>query len=197
MDVEMAERKRRSIRLYAKTPVPAQTLYALTDVGRLYASAGNLQPVGFAIVQKEEHRDAVFESVNWAMYLEDFEVGPPFRPPSYLLLLAEGHSTASFAFDAGGAAANIMLAATAHGLSTCCLGIARPEPLRKKLALPEPWRPAYAIAVGYGAHKSTVVPFNGSVKYRQDENSDFYVPKKSLKDVLIFTDTVCETIINQ
>lgn len=142
MDVEVAERKRRSIRLYAKTPVPAQTLYALTDVGRLYASAGNLQPVGFAIVQKEEHRDAVFESVNWAMYLEDFEVGPPFRPPSYLLLLAEGHSTASFAFDAGGAAANIMLAATAHGLSTCCLGHCPAG------AAPQKARPAGAMAPG-------------------------------------------------
>lgn len=189
MDVETAERSRRSIRRYLQTPVPKETLYKLSDVGRLYASAGNLQPVGFAIVQKKERRDAVFESLNWAMYLKDFEVEPQFRPPSYLLLLSEGKHAAGFAFDAGGAAANIMLAATACGLSTCCLGIARPEPLRQKLALPEPWQPVYAIAVGYGAHKSTVVPFEGSVEYRQNENGDFRVPKKSLSDVLIFTDT--------
>ena len=188
MDVEAAERSRRSIRRYLQTPVPEETLHALADVGRLYASAGNLQPVGFAIVQKKAHTDAVFESLNWAMYLKDFVVEPQFRPPSYLLLLSEGKPGAGFAFDAGGAAANVMLAATARGLSTCCLGIARPEPLRQKLALPGSWQPVYAIAVGCGAHQSTVVPFDGSVQYRQDENGDFYVPKKSIHDVLVFTD---------
>ena len=186
MDVETAARERRSIRRYQQTPVPVQTLYDLADVGRLYASVANLQPIGFAVVSQKANTDAVFESLNWAMYLKDFRIEPEHRPPAYLLLLTEGRKDA--AFDAGGAAATVMLAAKARGLDTCCLGIARSESLRDHLGLTEPWVPAYAIAVGFGAQKSRAVPFEGTVQYWLDENGDFCVPKKSLNDVLIFAD---------
>lgn len=186
MSVKTAIQNRRSIRRYAQTPVPAETMLELVELGRLYASAGNAQPVGFAVVCQKEHTDSVFESLNWAMYLKEFTIAPDQRPPAYILLLSRSGKEA--AFDAGGAAATIMLAAKEQGLDTCCLGIARPEPLRTGLGLEEPWHPVYAIAVGYGAQTSKIVPMKDSVRYWMDEKENLVVPKKELCEVLVYAD---------
>lgn len=41
------------------------------------------------------------------------------------------------------------------------------------------------VALGYPAHKSTLVPVgaDGSVKYFVDENRDYFVPKRTFDDV--------------
>ena len=126
MDVLTAARRRRSIRLFDGRKVPAGTLRTLVDAARLYASGGNRQPLAFAAVTEEKNCATVFASLNWAMYLKDFQIPEGARPPAYVLLL-DGLGSGGCAFDAGAAATTLMLGAQDLGLESCCLQIARPK----------------------------------------------------------------------
>ena len=185
MDVLTAARRRRSIRLFDGRKVPAGTLRTLVDAARLYASGGNRQPLAFAAVTEEKNCAAVFASLNWAMYLKDFQIPEGARPPAYVLLL-DGLGSGGCAFDAGAAATTLMLGAQDLGLESCCLQIARPKELQAALGLTK--RPLFAVALGYGAVESSEASFTGSVEYYRDEAGNFHVPKRSLKEVLVFSD---------
>ena len=43
-----------------------------------------------------------------------------------------------------------------------------------------------AVAMGYPAHQSHVIPLTDDVRYRLDERRDYLVPKRALEDVAIF-----------
>lgn len=179
--------KRRSIRKFHNTPVSREVLEKLVSLGRLYASAANAQPVRFAIVSKKENCDAVFEKLNWAMFLPDFKIEEKNRPAAYILLLSEKEKSAFYEFDAGAAATNIMLAAEEEGLSSCCLKIPRQEEIKKALGL-DKYVPVYAIALGEGAIQSSICPREGSQKYSVDPQGNFTVPKFRTEEVLIWSD---------
>ena len=126
--------------------------------------------------------------MRWAAYLPDFEILPEQRPAAYILVLTEESARKFTAFEAGAAATNIMLAAEEFGLSTCCLGIADTETLERSLEIPKPYKPMVAIALGFGAHCSRLVAFNGSYRYYPDKSGDFAVPKIDAKDLILYTD---------
>ena len=54
MDIQTAIMNRRTIRRFAPKPITDRQLTALVDLARLYASGGNLQPIRFIGVTKEE-----------------------------------------------------------------------------------------------------------------------------------------------
>lgn len=187
-DIQTVIKNRRSIRQYKQAAVPASVLLELVENGRLYASAGNKQPIAFAVVTQSENVSAVFDSLNWAMYLDDFSVTPEYRPTAYILLLSAKEEATACRFDAGAAATTIMLDATARGLATCCLMAARPDSMAQKLALPDGLTPLYAIAIGEGAHSSCITPYVDTPKYSRDGEGTFFVPKKALQEVIAFCD---------
>lgn len=187
MDVLTAIRQRRSIRKFWNIPVEPQLLTNLVDLARLHTSAANRQPIRYAIIGGEK-RNAVFSCLHWAAYLRDFEILPEQRPAAYILLLTEAPAGKFAAFEAGAAATNMMLAAQEFGLSSCCLGIADRTALQLSLRIPYSTEVIAAIAIGYGAHSSRTVPYQGSVRYTVDENGDFLVPKLTVNDVIIYSD---------
>ena len=65
---------RRSIRKFRPEPVPGDVLTKIVEISRLYPTGGNLQPVRFAIVTKQELTDTLFADLRWAMYLPDFTI---------------------------------------------------------------------------------------------------------------------------
>ncbi|MBR3836635.1 MAG: nitroreductase family protein [Clostridia bacterium] len=187
MNVSDSILKRRSIRKFQSIPVAKEVLEKLVSLGRLYASAANAQPVRFAIVNKKENCDVVFENLNWAMFLPDFTIEEKSRPTAYILLLSEKEKSSFFEFDAGAAATTVMLAAEEEGLSSCCLKIPRQDEMKKVLGL-EGYVPVYAIALGQGAIQSTVIPREESQKYSVDPQGNFIVPKFRTEEVLIWSD---------
>lgn len=182
MNVIEAIEGRRSIRRFQNKSVPADVLLKLADLARLYASGGNQQPIRTGIVSQQPRLDGVFASLNWAMYLPDFEILPSQRPQAYLILFAKN----SCPFDCGAAAATVLLACREFGLSACPLGIARPAQLLQALELDETWKPQLAIALGYAAQESSTVPMTDTAAYSQDENGNMHVPKRSLEETLLF-----------
>lgn len=185
---------RRSIRKFRPEPVPYTCLKEIVEVSRLYPSGGNLQPVRFAIVASPALTDALFADLRWAMYLPDFTIAPHERPTAYIVLLRDTAVSKKCDYDIGAASTTVMLAAADRGLGSCPIGNSTAAKLSKLLNLPETLHPELVIALGYPAHESRVVPMEDSIRYTRDEKGDFFVPKWSTEEVLIFTDTQEETV---
>lgn len=188
MDICSAIRNRRSIRRFQNKPVPDAVLKELADLARLYASGGNMQPMKTAIVSKQPGVDTVFSSLNWAMYLPGFAIREDQRPMAYLVLIGDKSIRTPYQFDLGAMATSVMLAAMEFGLSSCCLAIARKGIVRQLLELPENLEPEVVIALGYADQQSSEVAFTADQKYRELENGDMQVPKRSLADTLLYND---------
>ena len=179
---------RRSIRKFRPKPVSGECLKRIVEVSRLYPSGGNQQPVRFAIITKPELTDALFADLRWAMYLKDFTIEAHERPTAYIVLLRDASVAKKCDYDIGAASTMVMVAAADQGLGSCPIGNFTRAKLSKLLKLPDTLQPELVIALGYPAHESSVVPMGDSIRYTRDENGNFYVPKWSAEEVLIFTD---------
>ena len=188
MTVEEAIYHRRSIRKFDQRPVDKSDLLRLVMLARLAASGGNRQPLRFAVVTDPSKVAALSRQLHWAMYLSDFKMTTEDLPPAYIVLLREECVCSQCQYEVGAASTTIFLAAEERGLSTCALGSFSAECLRELLDLPSLLLPELVIAVGYGAHKSRIVPYVDTVKYRQEEDGNFCVPKYSLSEVLVYED---------
>ena len=188
MDVKTAILNRRSIRKFENRPIAGNKLTALVDLARFHATGGNMQPLSYAIVSQDPLRQKVFDLLAWAAYLPAYTCTKEFQPAAYIILLRDETKTKSCMYDLGAASTTIMLAAEEMGIASCTLAAFDPKKLKAVLDLEENLHPDLVIALGYAAHESKAVPFDGSVKYYQDEDGNFCVPKKSLADVLVYTD---------
>ncbi len=187
MDTKEAIEKRRSIRKFKQIPLEKGTLLELIRLGRLYSSAMNAQPIRFALITKKENRDALFSSLNWAMRLHPYKIEENERPVAYILLLGKEEESSFFDFDSGSAAATVMLAASGFEIENCCLKIPNPKAVAALFHF-EGYIPYYAIALGKGKVESSIIDASDSISYYLDKNENFVVPKRTEKDVLIYSD---------
>lgn len=189
MNTTDAMLQRRSIRKFRPEPVPYPCLRKIVEISRLYPSGGNLQPIRFAILSAPELTDALFQDLRWAMYLPGYAIAPDERPTAYIVLLRDENVRKKCDYDVGAASTMVMLTAVEEGLASCPIGNFNIEKLRALLKLSENLHPELVIALGYPAQESRVVPMGDSIRYTQDANGNFLVPKWNTEDVLIFTDT--------
>lgn len=177
---------RRSIRKFRPEPVSVSCLKEIVEVSRLYPSGGNLQPVRFAVITREELCNAVFADLKWAMYLPGYTILENERPTAYIVLLRDENIRKSCDYDIGAASTMVMLAAADKGLATCPIGNFPKNKLSALLQLPEHLHPELVLATGYPAQESHVVPMADTVRYAQDEQGNFLVPKWSAGEVTVF-----------
>lgn len=186
MQTLKAMEKRRSIRKFCAEPVPVSVLKEIVEVARLYPSGGNLQPVRFGIVTAKALTDAVFEDLKWAMYLPGYTIGENERPTAYIVLLRDAVVKKKCDYDIGAASTMVMVAAADKGLASCPIGNFSAANLQALLSLSGNLQPELVIALGYPAQESRVVPMADTVRYTQDAQGDFLVPKWSSEEVLVF-----------
>ena len=79
------------------------------------------------------------------------------------------------------------LAASGFEIENCCLKIPNPKEVAKLFDFGE-YIPYYAIALGKGKVKSSITDADDPISYYLDDEENFVVPKRSEKDVLIFSD---------
>ena len=180
--------QRRSIRKFLPKEIPIDTLKEIVELARLYPSGGNLQPLRFAILSTPELTDALFADLRWAMYLPDYTIGQSEKPTAYIIILKDASIKKHCDYDVGAASTMVMLAATDRGLASCPIGNFHAGRLAELLHLPESIQPELVIALGYPAQKSRVVPMADSIRYTQDEQGNFLVPKWNAADILVFSD---------
>ncbi len=147
MDVYDAIQKRKSIRFYKPTPVPQEILMKLLNAARIAPSARNTQPWHFIVVTDAEKR----KELSKGMYAK-------FLANTPAVIVACGNIKTSsdwYAVDTSLAVENIILAATAEGLGTCCVGSFNEADVKKLLAIPDKFSVVMLLAVGYPTDKAS------------------------------------------
>ncbi|MDR3530773.1 MAG: nitroreductase family protein [Rhodopila sp.] len=166
MEVAQAIYHRRAVRSFTAAPVTAETLRSLIDAAIQAPSAINEQPWRFAVAQRRETLRRIAESARDHL-LSLMQTGSPFlrfrdmlQAPGCdilhgapaLVVICATSAAPQAAEDCALAAQNLMLAAYALGLGTCCIGLARPwlnQPEGKRLlGIPAVCAPIVPIIVG-------------------------------------------------
>ena len=150
---------RRSVRQYKDYPVGRDTVQLLLECGINAPNGMNRQPWAVRVVDNPEYINGVtevFKKINPKM-ASDPGFKNMFRNAPTVIFVANDPTSSSSQIDCGLLGENIMLAAQAMGLGTCCLGSSAafiqnvPEAAEylEKLDLPDGYALLYCIAVGY------------------------------------------------
>ena len=185
-------KKARSVRVYdTATRVKRETLEFFIDCARLTPSAGNMQPLKYKICCDEDVVAGLQPLTRWAGYIKDKTLPPEGKCPTSFIVICHDKSvcaeTAFTHMDLGIAAQTINLASREAGFGTCMIGSFDREAVTSLLALPETCVPLLIISIGTPAESPAICPLHddGSIKYYRDSADRHFVPKRSLKEVLL------------
>ncbi len=188
MDICTSIQSRRSIRRFQTRCISPKVLKEILSLGRLYASAANLQPVRFGIISQKPHAERLFQMLSWAAYLPEYSVSSEQQPAAYIILCRDDSIKKDCQFEVGAAATTIMLAARGFGLDSCCLRSFQSKQVQQLMNLSDQYYPELVIALGYASENSEITELANSVHYYQVENGDMRVPKYSEDMVTIYSD---------
>jgi nitroreductase len=122
----MAVASKRDWRSYADQPVPEDVRRRILDAGRLSGSAQNKQPWSFVLIESEDAKARVAETV----YASSNIVSCAFA----VAIVTEG---GKYPFDCGRAMQNMMLVAWNEGIASCPNGMPDPAAAAAVLGLDE------------------------------------------------------------
>jgi nitroreductase len=138
MDTYLAVASKRDWRSYADGPVPEEVQRRILDAGRLTGSAVNRQPWTFVVVESDDAKARVAETVY---------AGENVRSCAFAVAIAtEG---GKYPFDCGRAMQNMMLAAWNEGVASCPNGMPDAGAAAAALGLDEGWLPVNIPSFGY------------------------------------------------
>ena len=146
MDAIECMKTRRSIRAYQDKPVPKEVIEDIVDCGRLAATAINIQPWKFIVVQDAAMRKKIAGIADYGKFIEQAAV-----------CIAVFCEDAKYYLEDGSAATQNMLnAARAHGLGSCWVAGDKKSyapVIRDLLGLPEGYKLVSLVAIGYAAEE--------------------------------------------
>jgi nitroreductase len=150
MDAIEALKTRRSIRKYSEKPVPKELIEVLVDVGRLAATANNLQPWEFVVVTDAEMRKQLAEITEYGKFIK---IAP-------VCIIVFSKDTKYFLEDCSAATQNILVAARALGLGSCWVAGDKKvyaDIIRELVGVPTGYKLISLIAIGYPAEEPTTI----------------------------------------
>jgi nitroreductase len=188
MDVYKTIISRRTIRKFKQKPIPEKLLNRILESARLGASAGNLQPCEFIVVNELKAKEALFPALKWA-----FSIAPrgnpekDERPVTYIITIVNTKISPSWGLvDASIAMENMILTAWSEGVASCWLGAIDKENIRQIFHIPQNYNIEFVLALGYPKEKSVVEDYKGDVKYWKDTKGKYHIPKRALRDIVHF-----------
>jgi nitroreductase len=188
MLAELVRKNRSYRRFYQDVPIKLDTLRELVDLGRLSASAMNLQPLKYVLSCEPEKNALIFATLGWAAYLKDWK-GPEQgeRPSAYIVILCDTRLSPSAGCDHGISAQSILLGAAEKGLGGCMIATINKKELGKALNLEPRYDIVLVIALGKPKENVVIdkVVSDGSIKYWRDGQGTHHVPKRALDDIII------------
>mgnify|MGYP006287012569 CR=1 FL=1 len=191
MDVrELIINNRSYRRFYGDHPIDLSTLYELTDLARLSASARNDQPLKYILSCDPNTNEKIFSTVAWAGFLKEWN-GPvkEEQPVAYIVMLHDINVSAKIDCDHGIAAQSILLGAVEKGLGGCILGSVKKDMIREKLTIDPAFEILQVIALGKPKENVVLdsVRDKGDTKYWRDNKDIHHVPKRELEDIIVAT----------
>ena len=186
--MELLETRRTYRRFDESKKIPDEVVEKMQYATRIASSAMNRQPLRYIYVRDVETVNAIFDITGWGGALPNGLGRPKVgeRPTMFTAVLAARDLVTKFTdFDAGLAVSNMTLAAWECGVGSCILGSVNVEKLREILAIPAELDVITAVGFGYPTHTSTIVDSDGSdLRYYLDENKNYLVPKREIKDTV-------------
>lgn len=186
--IDLLLRCRSYRRFHEAEAVPMAVLEQLVGLARLTASAGNLQPLRYALVCDRAVNAAVFETLGWAAYLKDWS-GPAEgeRPAAYIVLFGDGRHKKTAAWDLGIAAQTILLGAVEKGLGGVIIGTVDKAKLAGIVTAPEGFEILVVLALGKPKEQVVIEPVgeDGDIRYWRDAAGVHHVPKRALSDLIV------------
>ena len=86
------------------------------------ASAANLQPLEYFIVNEKKLCSKIFETIGWAGYIKPkWSPSEEERPTAYIIILVTDINNKYYSRDVGLATENIVIAAEAENIGSCIL----------------------------------------------------------------------------
>ncbi len=182
-------KKNRSYRQFVQdAQIDTAFLRRYIDLARLSASARNMQPYKYILVNNPDVNAEVFDCLRWAGDLPDWD-GPEEgnRPAAYIIILGDTRIWSTFGCDYGIAAQSIMLGASEDGFGGCILGSANREKLATSLNIPKYLEILLVLALGKPNEKVVLeeLPQDGDTRYWRDDEGVHHVPKRSLEDLIL------------
>ena len=169
-------------RFHQEVAIERETLRELVDLARCSASAGNRQPLKYALSCDPERNALIFSHIGLAGNPPQGE-----RPSAYIIILGDTEISGSFGADYGIAAQSILLGAVDRGLGGCMVGMINRDGLRKALSIPPRYEILLILVLGRPKQKvviETAGP-DGDLQRWDDSEGVHHVPKRSLDDIII------------
>ena len=187
MEVYEAIKRRRTIRKFKQQPIAERDITEIIDAARLAPYGANLQPLKFAVIEKEELRKRIYPMIKYAGYLPEWDPEFDECPPVFIAVLNDRtiKPTEKTECDSGAAVMSMCLAAEAKGIGSCWLGAIDRNGIKSEMGLDDSLDVTYLLGLGYPDQSGSVCEMRDSVKYYFDDNGNVIVPKRSLKDIIV------------
>lgn len=181
--------KNRSHRRFDQSQkISLEQLKNWVDLARQSSSGANKQPLKYGLVASEEANEQVFQTLQWAAYFADWE-GPieGEKPAAYVVILQDKNISPALMGDQGIPVQTLLMAAVEEGYGGCILGNVNRPVLSEFLKLPSHLEIIWVVALGVPNEEIRLVGVeeSGDIKYYRDDKEVHYVPKRSLKDVIV------------
>jgi len=181
-------KKTRSYRNFDRTEeIGSDTLKEVISLCRYTASAGNMQSLKFAYINKIKDCDEVFKYVKFAAYLDNKIPYSGNEPTAYIVICNdENIRPSAHLIDVGIVAQTIVLGLAEKGIGSCMIGSFDKEGITKTFRLPENISPSLVIALGIPNEQVEICDIkNNDHKYYRTENDLHMVPKRPLDELLL------------
>ena len=180
----------RTYRRFTQEEVPQELLALMVENARISNSAMNAQPLRYVVVRDPETVAAMQPLLHWAAKLPK-DIGTPKegeQPTAFIVVCTEGRDTPWTGVDMGIAVRTMTLTACEGGVGSCIMGAVEFPQVAALLDIPEAWRPRLVLSLGCPDHASVVtdLPESGSTDYYVNEDRDYFVPKRSQEDIVLW-----------
>ncbi len=185
MLADLVQKNRSYRRFNPNRKVTTDELRTLVDLARQTASARNMQPLKYVLVN-DERCSMIFPLLAWAGYLKDWK-GPDEleQPVAYILVMRDNTINTKHYCDDGIAMQTILLGAVEMGLGGCMIGAFNKQQLSNLLGIPEQFEVLNVIALGEPQEEVVLEELTDDVQYWRDENDVHHVPKRKLDEVIV------------
>ena len=175
--------RNRSYRRFHQDAIHIEMLRELVDLARQSASGSNLQPLKYILScgSKSNALIAPFIGLGGNPPAEE-------RPTAYIIILGDKTIREKFGCDHGIAAQSILLGAAEKGLGGCIVGNVKRDDLRQALSVPANLEILLVLAMGKPKETSVIEAAgdDGSVKTYVDAQRVRHVPKRAMKDIIVW-----------
>lgn len=180
----------RSYRRFTQKKVPKEVILEAIENARMASSGdSNAQPVYYYGVTTPAVVEAMQPMLKWGAAIPKGEGTPKSgeTPTAFVVVMKRSDAKSMSDIDVGIAVNMLVTTAWSQGIGSCIIGYIDRDRIAELLGTNPKDTIRLVVALGYPSHESHLVEQQGNAyKYYLDAKKDYCVPKRALKDILIW-----------